>query len=164
MGIRFPLKSVGNFTAANELGAGSVAGGLAYQVTIPQDSDNVVLKFTASVVGAVSAVFQTTDDGGSTWYDVARTSVVSNANNTTAEWLSIPTAAVGVTASRPITGSVMGTTGSAAASTLAASQFSGLPLLSTKARVFVRITGNVTSAASNTYTAKVVANSESSTA
>lgn len=161
MGIRKPLQTVGTFTAAaGEVGAGSVAGGIGYLVTIPQDTDNVVVKFTASVVGAYSATFQTTDDGGSTWYDVARTSVVSNANNTTAEWLSIPVVGAGVTASRPVTGSVLSTVGSAAASTLGSNQFSGLPLLSDKARVFVRITGNITNAAANTYVAQVKVNSE----
>lgn len=162
MGIRKPLQTIGSFTAAaSETGGGSVAGGIPYLVTIPQDTDNVVVKFTSSLVGGgYSAVFQTTDDGGTTWYDVARTSVVSNANNVTAEWLSIPVIGVGTTSSRPVTGSVMSTTGSAAASTLGSQQFSGLPLLSDKARVFVRITGNITNAASNTYVAQVKVNSE----
>ena len=161
MGIRKPTQTIGTFTAAaSETGGGSVLGGIPYLVTIPQDTDNVVVKFRASVVGAYSATFQTTDDGGNTWYDVARTSVVSNANNTTAEWLSIPVSGTGVTASRPVTGSVLGTIGSAAASTLASNQYSGLPLLSDKGRVFVRITGNITNAAANTYVAEVKANSE----
>lgn len=163
MGIRKPLQTIGSFTAAaSEVGGGSVAGGFAYTVTIPQDTDNVVVKFTSSVVsGGYSAVFQTTDDGGTTWYDVARTSIVTNANNTTAEWLSIPVAGMGFTATRPVTGSVLSTIGSAAASTLASQQFSGLPLLSDKARVFVRATGNITNAAANTYVAQVKVNSES---
>ena len=162
MSIRIPTQGVLNAVGTNELGAGSVAGGVAHPFQLPQDTDNVVVKFTASVVGAYSAVFQTSDDGGVTYYDVARTSVVSNANNTTAEWMSIPVVGVGVTASRPVTGSVMSTTGSAAASTLGSAQFSGLPVLGIQNRIFVRITGNVTSAAANTYTAKVIANSQSS--
>jgi hypothetical protein len=162
MGIRKPLLTVGTFTAlAAEVGAGSVAGGIAYPFTIPQDTDNVIVKFRASVVGAYSATLQTTDDGGSTWYDVARTSVVSNANNETAQWLSAPVVGAGVTASRPVTGSVLGTIGSAAASTLGSNQFSGLPVLSDRGRVFVRITGNITNAAANTYVAEVKVNSES---
>ena len=166
MSIRKPLQTIGSFTAgANETGTGSVAGGIAYPITIPQDTNNIVVKFTASVAGGgYSAVFQTTDDGGTTYYDVARTSIVSNANNTTAEWLSIPVIGAGMTSSRPTTGSVMSTTGSAAASTLGAQQFSGLPLLSDKARVFVRITGNITDAAANTYVAQVKVNNQSATA
>lgn len=162
MSIRIPTQGVLNAVGANELGAGSVAGGVAYPFQIPQDTDNVVVKFTASVAGAgYSAVFQTSDDGGSTYYDVARTSVVSNANNTTAEWLSIPVIGVGATSSRPVTGSVMSTTGSAAASTLGSAQFSGLPILGIQNRIFVRITGNVTSAASNAYNAQVKVNNQS---
>lgn len=170
MGIRFPLQKLGTFTSANQLGAGSTVGGIAHTVTIPQDTDNVVVKFTASVVGAYSATFQTTDDGGTTWYDVARTSVVSNANNTTAEWLNIPISGQGFRSTVVGQNSVAGATntaialntiGSAAASTLGSAQATGLPLLSPKGRVFVRITGDVTSAAANTYTATVMANSES---
>ena len=51
-----------------------------------------------------------------------------------------------------------------AASTLAGNQISGLPILSQTARVFVRITGEITDAAANTYTAKVMVNSQSATA
>jgi hypothetical protein len=145
MAVRLPLTTVIDFNDAGDVGAGSVAGGVAKTFYIPQDTDNIVVKFTASTIGgAVSAVFQTTDDGGVTFYDVARTSVVSNANNTTAEWLSIPVVGVGVTAGRPVTGSVLSTTGSAAASTLGSAQFSGLPILSPLNRVFFRYTGNLT--------------------
>jgi hypothetical protein len=146
MGIRLPLQTVVDYNDVPQTGAGSVAGGVAVPFTLPQDTDNVVVKLTASVIGGgVSAVFQTTDDGGSTWYDVARTSVVSNANSTTAEWLSIPVVGMGVTSSRPVTGSVMGTTGSAAASTLASGQFSGLPIMSQYNRIFMRYTAAITS-------------------
>lgn len=168
MSIRLPLQGVGNFIGGNELGAGSVAGGIAYPFLVPQDTDNIVVKFTASVVGGYSATFQTSDDGGATYYDVARTSVVSNANNTTAEWMSIPVITTGVNPQVISTvngGSVLGgTIGSSAASTLGSRQVSGLPILGPQNRIFVRITGNVTSAAANAYTAKVSLNSQSATA
>lgn len=168
MAIRLPLYGVGNFTEANEVGVGSVAGGIAHTFTIPQDTDNVVVKFTASVAGGgASATFQTTDDGGVTWYDIARTSVVSNANNTTAEWLSVPVISPGIGQlfAGAGTSSVVGATpGSAAASTLGSRQYSGLPVLSPTARVFIRLTGNITSAAANSITTKVSANSQSATA
>ncbi len=144
MAIRIPTQGIVDFNDAANVGAGSVAGGVAIPFQVTQDTDNVVVKLTASIVGGgVSAVFQTSDDGGTTYYDVARSSVVSNANTTTAEWLSIPTVGVGVTSSRPVTGSVMSTTGSAAASTLAAGQFSGLPILGIQNRVFLRYTAGV---------------------
>lgn len=158
-----------NAVGGNELGAGSVAGGIAYPFFLPQDTDNVVMKFTASVVaGGYSATFQTSDDGGLTFYDVARSSVVTNANNTTAEWASIPTIGTGVNPQVISTvngGSVLGgTTGSSAASTLGSRQVSGLPILGPQNRVFIRITGNVTSAASNAYVASVKINQQSGTA
>lgn len=168
MAIRLPLQTVLNAVGSNELGAGSVAGGVAHPFLIPQDTDNVVVKFTASVVGAYSAVFQTSDDGGTTYYDVARTSIVSNANNTTAEWLSIPvvSAGMGLSTAAAAGGSsvVSATPGSAAASTLGNRSYSGLPILGPQNRIFVRITGNVTSAASNAYTAQVKVNNQSATA
>lgn len=169
MSIRLPLATVGNFIAtANETGAGSVAGGIAYPVTLPQDTDNVIVKFTASVAGAgYSAVLQTTDDGGTTWYDVSRTSVVSNANNTLATFCigqvnggGIATAQNGFPTASLLSVGIRNT----AASTLAANQVSGLPILSQQARVFVQITGNITDAAANTYTAKVMVNSQSASA
>lgn len=168
MSIRLPLTGVLNAVGGNELGAGSVAGGIPYPFMIPQDTDNVVVKFTASVVGGYSATFQTSDDGGTTYYDVARTSIVSNANNTNAEWLSIPVISSGVNPqviSTVNAGSILGgTVGSSAASTLGNRQMSGLPILGPQNRIFVRVTGNVTSAASNAYTANVVVNQQSATA
>lgn len=145
MAIRLPLTTVLDYNDAGQTGASSVAGGVAKSFLLPQDTDNIVVKFTASVIaGGASALFQTSDDGGSTWYDVARTSVVSNANNTTAEWLSIPVVSTGV---KPLlmTGSVFGTTGTAAASTLGSRQVSGLPVLGVNNRVFLQYTAAVSS-------------------
>lgn len=167
MAIRLPLQTVLSVSGSNELGAGSVAGGVPYPFLIPQDTDNVVVKFTASVAGAgYSATFQTSDDGGTTYYDVARTSIVSNANNTTAQWLSVPVVNAGVATGQTFaTGSIVSMgIGNAAASTLGSQQISGLPVLGTANRIVVRITGNVTSAAANAYTAQVKVNSQSATA
>lgn len=170
MSIRIPTQTVLSAVGGNETGAGSVAGGIAYPILIPQDTDNILVKFTASVAGAgYSATFQTSDDGGLTYYDVQRSSVVSNANNTTAEWLSVPVISAGVNSFSSVVavGSVVTvntTVGSAAASTLGVGEVSGLPIMGVQNRVFVRITGNVTSAASNSYTAQVKLNSQSATA
>lgn len=175
MGIRFPLKTirvVNNGIIAT--GPASTAGGVAATFTIPQDTDNVVVKFTASILaGAVSATMQTTDDGGTTWYDVARTSIVSNANGTTAEWLSIPVIGSGLRSGGVVTsvvatgsvvsfGSVAGTVGSAAASTLGQKEVSGLPLLSSQGRIFLRYTAAITSIIAEVV--DVYVNSESGTA
>lgn len=165
MGLRKPLQTIGNFTAAaNETGGGSVAGGFAYPFTIPQDSDTIVVKFTASVVGGYSATLQTSDDGGTTWYDVSRTSVVSNAISGTATWCAGFVNAGGVATAQnnfPTNSILSVGIRNTAASTLAANQVSGLPILSDAGRVFVRITGDITDAAANTYVAQVRVNSES---
>lgn len=170
MSIRLPLKSVAQFTDSNDTGTGSVSGGIPHLLTLPQDLDNAVVKMTASVAGAgVSAIFQTTDDGGTTYYDIARTSIVSNANGTTAQWLNIPVNGHGFRSAVQGQNSVAGatnvgvalqTTGSAAASSLGQYQQSGLPILSQQARVFIVITGNVTSATSNSVVTTVYANSQ----
>ena len=155
-------------------GPASTAGGVATTFTLPQDTDNVVLKFTASILGGgVSATVQTTDDGGTTYYDVARTSIISNAISGNAQWLSIPVIGSGMRTGVVVTsvvatgsvqsfGSVAGTIGSAAASTLAQGEVSGLPLLSTQGRVFLRYTAAVTSIIAEV--ADIYVNSESGTA
>lgn len=175
MAIRLPLTTIFDYNQTTENGAGvagvnaSVAGGQANAFLLPQDCDNIVVKFTASIAGAgASAVFQTSDDGGTTWYDVARTSVVSNANATTAEWLSVPVIGAGmgtVTTSVVATGSVQsfgGTTGTAAASTLGQKTFSGLPILGRDARIFVRYAAGITSVIA--MRATVSANSQATSA
>jgi hypothetical protein len=166
MAIRLPLKTVLTYDDVGQTGATSVAGGVAKTFTIPQDADTVVVKLTASVIaGAVSATLQTTDDGGTTWYDVSRTSVVSNANGTTAVWCSGNVNATGISTAQNgfPTASIL-TVGirSTAASTLAANQISGLPILSQLGRVFLIYTAAVTS--TDLAQVEVKVNSQSATA
>lgn len=166
MSIRLPLQGFLSYSNTSETGAGSVAGGIAVPFTLPQDTDNAVVKFTASLVGAgVSATFQTTDDGGTTWWDVARTSIVSNANSTvTAEWMNLSVSGSdGRSSSVVAVGSVVSGAGvgRAGASTLGQLSTTGMPILSPQARLFIQITGNITSAASNSIGATVLANSQS---
>ena len=167
MSVRLPLKTVLDVNNSTEVGGGpaSVAGGVAHAFQIPQDCDNVVVKLSASVKGGgVSATFQTSDDGGTTWYDVARTSIVSNAGATTgtAEWMSVPVVSSGVNPqvlSTVNANSVMGgTIGSSAASSLGNRQVSGLPILGVNNRIFLRYTAAITSIISERVT--VSANSQ----
>ena len=173
MGIRFPLKtvlSVDNGIIAT--GPASTVGGVAHTFTIPQDADNIVVKFNGSILGGgVSATLQTTDDGGTTWFDVSRTSIVSNA--ALPQWLSSPVIGIGVRTGGVITsvvatgsvvsfGSVYGAIGNASASTLGQLEVSGLPILSTQGRIFLRYTAAVTSIIAETV--RVYVNSESGTA
>lgn len=167
MAIRLPLQNVLLAVDTGNLGATSVAGGSGFLFTVPQDTDNIVVKFQASISGAgVSAVLQTTDDGGTTWYDVARTSILSKANATTAEWLSAPVVSAGINpiiVSAAKSGSVLGgTIGTAGGSTLGSRQVSGLPILSQLNRIFFIYSGDVT--ASSLVQAKVMVNSQSATA
>lgn len=155
MSVRLPLQTVLDTTQTDQ-GPGSVAGGWAYPFKIPQDTDNVVVKFSPSVVaGGASVIFQTSDDGGTTYYDVSRTSIASNSGATAvagsnAQWLSIPvigglprnvvTASI-ISAGSLLTGYV---NGGASASTLTSGQNSGLPLLGLQNRLFLITTGNAT--------------------
>lgn len=168
MSIRLPLKVVLSSDNSTELGAASVGGGVPILFTIPQDTDNIVVKLTASVSGAgVSAQVQTTDDGGTTWFGLARTSIVSNAVGDNAQWLSISTTGNGVGSSSIVaTGSVVGGggIGSAQPSTLSSGDVTGLPILSQQARVILQITGNINSAASNSIITQVKVNNQAATA
>lgn len=159
--ISLPLKAVLDVQNNGLLGAASAAGGIANEFTIPQDATNIVVKLSGSVAGGgVSTIIQTTDDGGSTWYDVARTSIVSNAiSNYNPEWLSVPILGTGVkttyiSGTIPSVGgqaaaSINGAIGnSPAASTLGQLAVSGLPFLSQRARAFLIVGAAVTGVAS----------------
>lgn len=144
MAIRLPLKTV---LTLDDAGTSSIATGTSGAFTLPQDTDNVVLKLTASIIGGgVSAFLQTTDDGGTTYYDVARTSVISAGT----DWITVPVA--------PAAAAV----GSANASTLALGSASGLPILSQHGRVVLSYaTAGTSNAAAK---AEVKVNSQSATA
>ncbi len=173
MSIRLPLKVVLSSDNSTEVGAGSLLGGVSVPFVIPQDTDNIVVKFQAQTSGGgASVILQTTDDGGSTWFDVAQTSVVSSAKGVLAEWLSVPVTGFGVRSSANgsvvATGSVIATgfdsaaIGNAAPSTLGSKQYSGLPILSQQARMFIVLQTGVS--ASTTLLTEVKVNSQSATA
>lgn len=150
MAIRLPLRTVLSQNNNDEVGAGSVNGVVAgSSFFIPQDTDNVTVKLKATVAGGgVSAMLQTTDDGGTTWYGVARTSIVSAATGDNTEWLSVPVAGFGVTTSSIVaTGSVIGggAIGSAKPSILASKSMTGLPILSPIARIAIQMQSGITS-------------------
>lgn len=164
MSIRLPLQTILDYNDVGNVGVTSVAGGVAKTFLLPQDTNNVVVKYTASTVGGGTSVFfQTSDDGGTTWYDVARTSVVSNANNTTAQWLSIPVIGAGMATGVNKASSLLTVgIGSAAASTLGSQQVSGLPILGQNNRVFLTYTAAVSANALSRVEVKV--NNQSATA
>lgn len=165
MGIRLPLQSVVQDVRPSETGTSSVGGTINIPLTLPQDTDNVVVKLVASVAGAgVSAQLQTTDDGGITWYGIGRTSVVSNAVGDNAQWISATVLGTGLASSSIVAvGSVIAGQGigSAQPSTLSSGDLTGMPILSPTARVALQIVGSITVAASNIITTTVSANSQS---
>lgn len=159
MSVRLPTQGIASFTLT-DLGASSVAGGVAQPFTVPQDTDNIVVKFNASVTGGgASATLQTSDDGGTTFYDVARTSIVSAGGPV---WLSATTISNGVNTKGVTTGGsvLSGSIGTAAASSLGANQVSGLPILGTANRVFVMYSGSFTA---SSITTQVRVNQQSAT-
>lgn len=164
MSIRLPLQAVVQDVRPSETGTSSIGGTINIPVTLPQDTDNVVVKLVASVAGAgVSAQLQTTDDGGLTWYGIGRTSIVSNAVGDNAQWISATVVGTGLSSSSLVAvGSVVAGQGigSAQPSTLASGDLTGLPILSPTARVALQITGSITVAASNIITTTVSANSQ----
>lgn len=168
MAIRLPLQTVVSVDNSTETGTSSVGGGIAVPFMLPQDTDNVVVKLSASVAGAgVSAQLQTTDDGGTTWFGLGRTSVVSNAVGDNVEWLSLSVSGTQPSSSSIVAvGSVVatGAIGSAQPSTLGSRDISGLPILSQQARVLIQIVGNITSAASNSIVTQVKVNNQDATA
>lgn len=159
MAIRLPLKTAFTLT---DSATSSVATGTIATFTLPQDTDNAVLKLQASVIGGgVSAYVQTTDDGGTTYYDVGRTSVISAGT----QWLSLPIISAGTgTGFTSIVGTTQGTPaiGSANASTVGIRQMTGLPLLSPQGRVVLSYSAAGTS--NTTVVAEVKVNSQSATA
>ena len=177
MAIRLPLTTVLDHTVTStDRGSGSVTGigGIAKPFLIPQDTDNVVVKFFPSLVGAtVSATLQTSDDGGTTWYDVVRSPTVATSDGAPL-WMSAPVCGMGVrsavltpviaSGSILLQGSILQVTGSATASTLTAGSASGLPILGVANRIFLIYTGTITAASFNYTQVKVLVNSQSATA
>jgi hypothetical protein len=163
MAIRLPLTTVLDLSNTGEVGAGSVAGIVAKTFLLPQDTDNVVVKFTASTVGGgVSATLQTSDDAGTTWYECARTSIVSNANADTAQWLSVPVVGYGIATGVNVSSSIISVGIGSAASTLGSRQVSGLPILGRHNRIAIRLTGDLTANAATRT--QVLVNNQSATA
>ena len=178
MAIRLPTQTVLDHTVSStDRGSGSVTatGGISLPFLVPQDTDNIIVKFSPSLVGAtVSATLQTSDDGGSTYYDVLRTPTLA-VSTSAPIWASAPVCGMGIRPNAKIgsvvavgstiaSGSVFGVTGSASASTLGAGEVSGLPILGVQNRIFLVYTGDITAGSFNYTRVKVLVNSQSATA
>lgn len=147
MSIRFPLQTVKSITNT------ATTGTTNYPFLVPQDIDNLVVKlYTGTFTGTnptLDVYVQTTDDGGTTWYDVAHFAQATAAiSKQLAEWITIP---VNLT-----TKTVPSTSGS---SQLAASLVSPIPLLSKEVNIAVKLGG--TQVANAGTEIRVYANSQS---
>lgn len=173
MGIRKPLQTVLDYNDSGNTGATSV---VSLTFNVPQDSGNIVVKVPVTSINGTSPVaaiyVQTTDDGGTTWYDMARLPDVTQTaiTNANALWASIPVDGYGVrTTVNPTTsllgggmpGSVLSITGNASMRSLAPQTQSGLPVLGPLNRIQISYAGTV--ALNAGLQVKVLVNSESST-
>lgn len=173
MAIRLPLQTVLDYNDSGNVGATSV---VSKTFMIPQDTDNVIVKVpVASIAGTnptADVYLQTSDDGGTTFYDVLRlptiTGTIANAG---AYWGSAPVSGIGIrssssptasTASGTTQVSVLSVTGNASVRGLGAGQVSGLPILGQFGRVQISYGGTLT--ANNGMQVQVKVNSQSATA
>lgn len=156
MSIRLPLKTVLSYNDSGNVGATSV---VSKTFNIPQDTDNIVVKMSkASITGSTPTVdvyLQTSDDGGTTFYDVLHlpTIVGTTIANAGALWGSAPVIGAGMrstaspvasTASGTTQVSVLSVTGNASVRGLAAGTVSGLPILGIQNRIQISYGGTIT--------------------
>lgn len=155
MGIRFPLKTVLDYNDSGNVGATSV---VSQTFTIPQDSDNIIVKVPVTSVNGTSPLVdiyvQTSDDGGTTWYDLAHLPTVTQSaiTNANALWASIPVSGFGArTTSSPAASTTTGTTqvsvlavtGNASMRGTAPGAMTGLPVLGPLGRVQIAYSGTL---------------------
>lgn len=157
MALRLPLQTVLDYNDSGNVGATSV---VSKTFTIPQDSDNIVLKVPlASVNGTAPVVdiyLQTSDDGGTTFYDVAHLGLPSTVTSsvlavTNAKALFVANSSQAVNASVISAPSIRG---------LAVNTASGLPMLGTIGQVQIAYSGTITT--NNGVQVQVKVNNQSS--
>lgn len=174
MGIRFPLTTILDYNDSGNTGATSV---VSQTFRIPQDADNIVIKVPVTSINGTSPIaaiyVQTTDDGGTTWYDMARLPDVTQTaiTNANALWASVPVCGYGVRTTQAPTVSVLGggagasvlsITGNASMRSLAPQTQSGLPVLGPLNRIQISYAGTV--ALNAGLQVKVMTNSDSTSA
>ena len=88
MSIRFPLQVVKSITNT------ATTGTTNYDFFLPQDCDSVVVKlYTGTFTGTsptINVFVQTSDDGGTTWYDLAHfAQLVAEVTKQNANWVTL---------------------------------------------------------------------------
>lgn len=155
MSIRKPLLTVLDYNDSGNTGLTSV---VSQNFFVPQDADNILVKVPVTSINGTSPLaaiyLQTTDDGGTTWYDIARLPDVTQTaiTNANALWMNANVNGLGVrTTVNPTTsllgggmpGSVLSVTGNASMRSLAAQTMSGLPIMGSLNRIQISYAGTV---------------------
>lgn len=124
--------------------------------TIPQDCDTLIAKFWTTgtfnpqSTNAAQVTIQTTEDGGTTWRDVAAWTAQVAVVNDKAHFASIPCMLGGGRGVANWVGSVQASTlALAATASVATGVASGLPMMGTTGRVQLTITGTLTTGGVN---------------
>lgn len=174
MGIRKPLTTILDYNDAGNTGATSVVSQTFF---VPQDSTTIVVKVPVASINGTNPTYdvylQTTDDGGSTWYDIAHLPTITGTTiaNAGALWGVANVDGLGVRTTFGPQVSVLGggpgssiltITGNASMRGLAAGAISGLPIMGPLNRVQLSIGGTI--AANNGVQVQVKVNSEDGTA
>lgn len=137
----------------------ATSGTVLYPFTIPQDSDSIVAKVwlqgTWSASGTATIVFQTSEDGGTTWRDVAGTTigaatVAASMNNTNAHFISIACIGSNAKGAANYVGSVAASSaGVTAVNASAVGTVTGLPMLGTAGRIQIVYTATISTGGVN---------------
>lgn len=127
----------------------ALTGTINYNFNVDTDISNLVMKMSVGTFSGTSPTadvyLQTTDDGGTTWYDLAHFAQVTTAiTNANALFMTIP---VDGCSSR-----TNGYTGASAAASLGASTVAGIPLLSNFVRLSIVYGGTIGTNAGITVT------------
>lgn len=137
----------------------SISSGVsASLVTLPQDTDNVTAVVWCTTLGATSddIYFQTSYDGGSTWYDMANTQFLATVTQANARVMNF--SGIGAKAK---TGAVTGSNiGNATSASTLTNNYTGLPLLGPLMRVYHLIGGS----GASVINVRLIANNQSATA
>lgn len=164
MSVRLPLTTVLDYNDSGNTGATSVVSKTFF---IPQDTDNITVKVPVASINGTSPTadvyLQTSDDGGTTFYDVLHLPTVTGTiANAGALWGSAPIAGIGVRSFSASVGgmsSILQVTGNASVRGLGAGQISGLPIMGVLNRVQISYGGTI--AANNGLQVQVKVNSQS---
>lgn len=134
--LRKPLLKVYNGVLATAIGVTSGTVGTVISIA---DTDSIVAKLAGTVSGTpvtIDVYVQTTDDGGTTFYDVAHfAQVIASITNANALWAYIPCAS-----------GQAKYVGAAAAASASAGTITGLPFMDRTMQIQTVISGTVSSA------------------